>query len=387
MLLATIPVAGPAAAAQRSSRSARDSEIKSLRDQINHASAEEAELLDRVDAAASVRKGLDQEVAAIDQKLAGVQAEVERARAEHETAVAELNHVRLQLEKSQKELAAGRQILARRAVAAYVGNPSANAANALLEIKSLRDVETTRVFFRVVVEAQQRQVFKLDALRKAADEAQRVVSEHVEQARGKFDKVKVGLGELQRVRLEADSIRDRAKRQEANERALFSEVSSRKDELEERLAVLQAESDTIGGILRLRGAGSGARPGALEPPIPFAAITSRFGPRTHPVLGTVRNHNGIDLRGSTGTPVRAAADGEVVIAGARGGYGNTVVVGHGGGMATLSAHLSQVLVRSGQTVKAGQVVGLVGSTGMSTGPHLHFEVRLGGTPVNPLNYL
>jgi len=76
-----------------------------------------------------------------------------------------------------------------------------------------------------------------------------------------------------------------------------------------------------------------------------------------------------------------------VIAGVRGGYGNTVVVSHGGNLATLSAHLSQVLVRPGETVTAGQVVGLAGSTGMSTGPHLHFEVRLRGTPADPLRYL
>jgi murein DD-endopeptidase MepM/ murein hydrolase activator NlpD len=384
---AAVSVGGSVASAAQSRASQRSSEIKSLREQISHASEEEAELLDRVDAAADVRRELDVEVAAIDQKVAATQAEVDRARGEHETAVAELNHVRIQLEKARKTLNEGREILAKRAVAAYVGNPSANAANALLEVKSIRDVETTRVFFKVVVEAQQKQVQRLKGLREQAEAAQAVVTEHVEAAKVKFDEVKVGLANLQTVRAEADAVRDRAKAQENNERALFTEAKSRTDELEARLAVLQAESDSIGSILRLRGAGSGNRPGKLEPPIPFAAITSRFGPRTHPVLGTVRNHNGIDLRASTGTPVRAASDGEAVIAGARGGYGNTVVLGHGGNMATLYAHLSQVLVRPGQAVTAGQVVGLAGSTGMSTGPHLHFEVRLNGTPVDPLSYL
>jgi len=98
-------------------------------------------------------------------------------------------------------------------------------------------------------------------------------------------------------------------------------------------------------------------------------------------------HNGVDFRGSTGTPIQAAGPGTVVYAGPRGGYGNTVVIDHGGSLATLYAHQSAIYVSVGTTVAAGQVIGAVGSTGFSTGPHLHFEVRLGGTPVNPLGYL
>ena len=384
ILVALLAAPIPAAA---QTRAQRDSTIQSLREQINHASAEEAELLDRVDAAADVRRELDGEVAEIDRKVGGVQAEVDQASASHENALAELAHVRVQLEKAKKRLAAGREILTRRAIAAYVGNPAANAANALLEVRSLKDVETTRVYFRVLVDAQQRQVQTLNVLRTAAREAQEDVTAQVDEAKARFDEVNAGLLRLQSVRAEADAVRDRARAQEEAERAIFAEARSRTDELEERLAALRAESDSIGNILRLRGAGSGSRPGALEPPIPFAAVTSRFGPRTHPILGTVRVHTGIDLRGSTGTPVRAAAAGEVILAGARGGYGNTVVIGHGGNMATLNAHLSSVLVSPGQSVTPGQVVGLVGSTGMSTGPHLHFEVRLSGTPVDPLPYL
>lgn len=383
ILVATVAAPVPALAQSRS----RSSEIQSLREQITHASAEEAELLDRVDELADVRRELDAEVAAIDAKVSATQTEVDVAKSAHETALAELNHVRVQLDAAKTRLAEGREILTNRAVAAYVGNPAANAANALLEVRSIREVETTRVFFRVLVDAQQRQVNKLNSLRDEADRAQVAVTEQVAEAKQRFDEHNAGLVRLQTVRAEADSVRDRARAQEDAERALFAEAKSRTDELEARLASLKVESDSIGSILRLRGSGTGTRPGALEPPIPFAAVTSRFGPRTHPILGTVRTHTGIDLRGSTGTPVRAAGSGEVILAGPRGGYGNTVVIAHGGGMATLSAHLSSVLVNPGQTVSPGQIVGLVGSTGFSTGPHLHFEVRLGGTPVDPLPYL
>ena len=366
---------------------ANDPNVVRLREEISHASAEEAELLDRVDAAADVRHALDEEVAEVDAKVAQTEKGVAEAQAAHERALAELNHVRVQLEGAKKRLADGRKILTQRAVAAYVGNPAATAANAILEVQSIRDVEKTKVFFRVLVDAQQRQVAKLDGLREDARRAQEDVTVQVDEAKKKFDEHNAGLVQLQSVRAEADAVRDRARAQEENERALFNEAKSRTDELEARLAALQTESNSIGAILRLRGAGAGARPGSLEPPIPFAAVTSRFGPRTHPILGTVRVHTGIDLRAGTGVPVRAAGAGEVILAGVRGGYGNAVVIGHGGNLATLNAHLSSILVKPGQQVQAGQIVGLVGSTGMSTGPHLHFEVRIGGTPVDPLPYL
>ncbi|MDP8992104.1 MAG: M23 family metallopeptidase, partial [Actinomycetota bacterium] len=127
--------------------------------------------------------------------------------------------------------------------------------------------------------------------------------------------------------------------------------------------------------------------GRLGHPIPGAPVSSMFGGRVHPILGTVRMHNGLDFRAGTGTPIRAAAAGTVVYAGPRGGYGNTVVVDHGGPLATLYAHQSALYVQPGAAVTQGQVVGAVGSTGFSTGPHLHFEVRVNGVPANPLAYL
>jgi len=98
-------------------------------------------------------------------------------------------------------------------------------------------------------------------------------------------------------------------------------------------------------------------------------------------------HTGIDLRAAWGEPVAAAAAGRVIFAGPYGGYGNAVIIDHGGGMSTLYAHLSSIAVGYGETVTAGQTIGRVGSTGLSTGPHLHFEVRIDGQPVDPMPYL
>lgn len=116
-------------------------------------------------------------------------------------------------------------------------------------------------------------------------------------------------------------------------------------------------------------------------------VTSSFGYRVHPILGYSRFHAGLDFGADYGSPIWAADAGVVLFAGWYGGYGQTVIIDHGGGMTTLYGHASELYVSEGQTVQRGQAIAAVGSTGLSTGPHLHFEVRLGGEPTDPLAYL
>jgi len=121
-------------------------------------------------------------------------------------------------------------------------------------------------------------------------------------------------------------------------------------------------------------------------PVP-GRITSPFGPRSHPIFGSTSSHPGIDMHARTGDPIFAAADGEVITARWINGYGNAVVISHGGGFSTLYGHQSEILVAVGDTVTGGETIGLVGSTGWSTGPHLHFEVRVHGIVVDPAPFL
>ncbi len=113
-------------------------------------------------------------------------------------------------------------------------------------------------------------------------------------------------------------------------------------------------------------------------------ITSPFGYRYHPILHTRKLHTGVDIAAPIGTPIFAVGGGCVVWASRRGGYGNCVIIDHGGGRATLYGHMSAIAVHAGETVSRRQVIGYVGSTGVSTGPHCHFELRINGEPVNPL---
>lgn len=128
------------------------------------------------------------------------------------------------------------------------------------------------------------------------------------------------------------------------------------------------------------------QPGAMPSQLPLrgASLTSSFGMRRHPLLGGFRAHGGVDLAAPTGTPIVAPSDGVVGTADWRGGYGLAVTLEHGGGVQTRYGHMSRLNVAPGQRVRKGEVIGFVGSTGRSTGPHLHYELRVNGQAVNPL---
>jgi len=122
-------------------------------------------------------------------------------------------------------------------------------------------------------------------------------------------------------------------------------------------------------------------------PVEGVRLSSDYGMRNHPVLGGQRSHKGVDLAGATGTPVYATADGLVSRADRFGSYGNYISIEHGGELQTRYAHLSGFEVNEGQRVVKGQLIGYVGSTGRSTGPHLHYEVRVSGEAVDPRPYM
>ena len=130
--------------------------------------------------------------------------------------------------------------------------------------------------------------------------------------------------------------------------------------------------------------GDSLRRAFLASPVPYSRRTSGFGMRQHPILHTQRAHTGVDYAAPTGTPVMSVADGVVSESSYQGAYGNMVVIQHNANQSTVYAHLSRMNVRKGQTIKQGETVGAVGSTGLSTGPHLHFEFRINGRHVDPL---
>jgi murein DD-endopeptidase MepM/ murein hydrolase activator NlpD len=149
-----------------------------------------------------------------------------------------------------------------------------------------------------------------------------------------------------------------------------------------RLQLMQWELD--GRTQWFEASGVGRHSGALQRPVP-GSVSSSFGMRRHPILGYSRFHKGMDFRAGYGTPILAATDGQVAGAGWAGGYGRQVRIDHPGGLATTYSHMSRIAAQPGQMVRQGQVIGYVGSTGFSTGPHLHYELYRGGVPVDPMS--
>ena len=212
----------------------------------------------------------------------------------------------------------------------------------------------------------------------------------------------IGKLELEKVAQEKQTIINQKK---AERQAVLERAMNDRDTAERAYNELMASSASITAMLQQRaaeraaaaaaasqGSGGGATTtwvqgtGQLAAPV-NAPITSDFGWRIHPIYGTSRLHAGTDFGVDEGTPVHAADGGVVVEAGWISGYGYTVIIDHGNGMSTLYAHNSDVAVSPGQTVSKGQVVSYSGNTGGSTGPHLHFEVRINGEPTDPMGYL
>jgi len=186
---------------------------------------------------------------------------------------------------------------------------------------------------------------------------------------------------------------DQLEEHKIRKEVLLDELQSRQSELRKEYAQLESESQNLAAQIRAiqaaaarRGGGAGRYSGGMVWPA-AGRQTSPFGYRFHPILKQRKLHAGMDIGAPTGTTVKAATSGVVIIAGYTRGYGNRIVIDHGGGISTLYGHLSRISVSEGQKVARGKKIGAVGSTGLSTGPHLHFEVRKNGTPVNPRNYL
>lgn len=286
--------------------------------------------------------------------------------------------VRLALEASQKRLQAREMALARRMAANYRQGP-VRYASVVLGSRSMGEFVSRARFVRTIV----RYDAQLIAEIKADREDVLRWKNQVDAARAKAETIKKRLAERQ-----ADETTDVVR-----QRAVLAEAREARATLEDELDALQEDSSRIASRIRsLEDTPEGrarrliAFTGSFIRPVP-GSIISRFGMRFHPILHRSRLHTGVDMSGRTGTPIAAAAAGVVVYSGSLRGYGNVVVVDHGGGVSTLYAHCSALLVGDGAQVAKGQIIGRVGATGLATGPHLHFEVRKNGAPVNPLGAL
>ncbi|KUG03861.1 membrane protein [hydrocarbon metagenome] len=194
--------------------------------------------------------------------------------------------------------------------------------------------------------------------------------------------------ELVSMREVQESQRSELAAQSSQKQELLDNVRLEKSSYEKALEELERTSRELEELIRRSQTGEKLGTGIYTWPTPgYSTITSPYGMRYHPILKTRKLHTGVDIGAPSGAKIVAADTGKVIYVGWQGGYGQTIIVDHGAGMSTLYAHQSKFAVSSGETVVKGQVIGYVGSTGWSTGPHLHFEVRINGNCTDPMGYI
>lgn len=361
-----------------------------LQERYDEAIAEEAVLLQAYDASVAKLADLNQQIVTLNESIAVAEADLLAAEQQLQVAQDALHVTEVRLGEVVADLEAARQELHDQVVDSYIfGGDDVSTAAALLRAETLDQYRTTRVYAEAVIEDQDRVVERFASLRDEADGLRRDAERSRDLARSARDDVATRQAALVAERDRYGAAQAEAFVEALGQEQLIAEVQTRKADYQLRLAVLQGTSDSITALLQARQQGQSLprdTMGIFGRPVP-GSITSGYGPRLHPIFGEVRQHNGLDLAAGSGEAIVASEGGVVVAADERGGYGNVVVVDHGNALATVYAHMSSFNVYPGDVVQRGDVLGGAGSTGFSTGPHLHWEVRVFGVPVDPVPYL
>lgn len=258
----------------------------------------------------------------------------------------------------------------------------------VLTSQNLRQFVSRVAYLRSVMEENRSRVDAVEKLSKQLAEARVRAVEHKDSIEIQKSEVETQRAHIEELRASLRGARLAVVAEISNRQGLLKKVEGDKAEYLRQVARLEAESKTITALLKARQrgqvfqAGSGTR---LAWPT-TGSVSSGFGYRTHPIFGDRRFHSGIDISAPSGQTVIASEAGEILFAGYRGGYGLSVIIDHGNALATLYAHMSSVTVSSGSRVGRGARVGAVGCSGYCTGPHLHFETRINGDPVDPMQF-
>jgi murein DD-endopeptidase MepM/ murein hydrolase activator NlpD len=356
---------------------------------IERAQQQKGRLLDQISVVDTKRGRVEAEVAELDDELATLNGHIEEVSARLERTQVQLAALEEELGTILARLVRRTDVFTERAVAAYKAGPTGY-LDGLFGADSFGDLIEKYSYYEAVLEADSQMIDEINALRG-----------ETEQRRAQVQKKEEQIAADKRV-LEEDRARVAALREERagalaalervldDKRGLVAEVEARKSTYERAQDALERESNEIQALLASSAASAGAPSsyggGQFAWPAPGSLI-SPYGYRVHPIFGDRRLHTGIDIGAPYGATVVAAEGGVVAYVGTMSGYGNVVVVDHGGGIATTYNHLSGFSVGSGQSVGRGQPIALVGCTGYCTGPHLHFEVRISGSPVDPMPYL
>lgn len=345
-------------------------ELQKSQDKLNQQIKQTQSNINKVN---SEKKTVAKAIEALDSKIN--QAEDELSTVENQLSQLE-NQIAVttrELERASNEAVNQKELLKKRVRVMYE-NGNAGYMSVILNSVSFSDFISRVDFLKKIVSFDTNLLNKMKSYRDSiADNRSRLASELEEKERLKKEivekKEQVETAKQDKEKSLKDILSDLKELERQEDRLL-----AQSKEIEKKIVALQSKEKYIGGEL------SWPAPGIYK-------ITSQYGYRNHPILKKKKLHTGIDIAVPSGTEIIAANSGKVIYSGYNGGYGNTVIIDHGGKISTLYAHNSKLLVKVGDKVEKGKVISKSGSTGLSTGPHLHFEVRENGQHVDPMKYL
>ena len=354
------------------------------RDKIGVAKKQKATLNDQIATLDGKLTAIDDELARLGDQIGVVEQKLTTTRAKLKILQEQLRLKRRELQAAEQELALEQGNFETRVVIAYKTD-DLTYVDVVLASTDFEDLVSRMSVVRDLIGGNDELVGGLETTRdKVAHEKQAIAE--------KENGVHQAVNDLQAQSDQLAALRVAQAAQKAASFAMRKQKNTRLSAVENDLALLEqqenqllAESNALSGVIN-GSSGSGVGTGDMMWPV-NGPITSPFGYRIHPILGYRKLHTGIDFGVGYGTPIQAADSGTVIYATWMSGYGNVIIIDHGRGISTLYAHQSSLAVGNGARVSRGQVVGYVGSTGFSTGPHLHFEVRINGNPVDPMGYL
>jgi murein DD-endopeptidase MepM/ murein hydrolase activator NlpD len=358
--------------------------IDTLSDEIGAASANRSSLARDIQATSARMDAVLDSMAALRMDVLSVAAELSQKQGALRDVRSELHAKYQALALTRSELGAARDDAAQYAVESYMG-AGLGVPTVALSAKVWTDIGIGLAYLDQVTASGIDTVERFESLITEEQRASSTIAAHEAALTADLVELKTAEERLGSLQNELQRSNDALQEEYHRQRSLLTSYDAEIDEIEVEIASLEKEQASIKKVIAERAKAAGAAPGTLRRPVP-GGVSSGFGSRIHPIYGYSLMHNGVDMNGGMGQEVVAAASGTVFFAGVKGGYGNSLMIDHGGGMVTLYAHQSRFAVSNGQRVNAGQVIGYVGSTGVSTGPHLHFEVRINGNPVNPVKY-